>query len=125
MSDERRYHTLSLRFTDDHVLHFITSDPVLAKNLEEQILNQMEIGYGRGKDILAIAHGITVPPASEDGDLDLVWEKLERVLDPTPLPEGLELPAFDNADHGEENDHEDDTCDCPACRLRRQQTRIH
>lgn len=124
MSDERRYHTLSLRFTDDHVLHFITSDPVLAKNLEEQILNQMEIGYGRGKDILAIAHGITVPPASEDGDLDLVWEKLERVLDPTPL-DTLMAPEFDTDPQTEENDHEDDTCDCPACRLRRQQTRVH
>lgn len=124
MSDERRYHTLSLRFTDDHVLHFITTDQVLAESIEAQIFAQLE-GGNIGRSILAIAHGITVPPASEDGDLDLVWEKLERVLDPTPLPEGLELPAFDNADHGEENDHEDDTCDCPTCRLRRQQTRVH
>lgn len=117
MSDERRYHTLSLRFSDAHVLHFITTDPTLAKQLETQILDQMEAGEGRGKDILAIAHGTTVPPTSEDGDLDLVWEKLERLIAPTDL---LDMP-----DDSDENDHEDDTCDCPHCRLRKQAARIH
>lgn len=123
MSDDRRYHTLSLRFTDEHVLHFITTDLRLAESLEAQIFAQLEENIGR--NILAIAHGTTVPPTSEDSDLDLVWEKLERVLDPTPLPDGLELPAFDNADHTEENEHEDDACDCPACRQRRSAARIH